>query len=438
MMKDKILNEAVTYLQNYIRLQTVNPPGNELEGARFLKNILDDESIPSQIFEPAANRGNILAVLKGSGEKRPILLLTHIDVVPAEAEHWDVAPFQGTIKEGYIYGRGAIDNKSMGIVELMTIITLKRESLPLKRDIVFLASADEETGGKWGVQWALENIPTLKDAEFALNEGLSVILDDNGIADRYEVSPAQKVLFHLSCRARGSSGHASIPPSDNANVKMIQGLAKVTGWETPFRILPMVKQYFRERAPKQPQNQRIFFEDIERGLKDAAFSRAFLSNRFYNASVRDTVTLTTLRAGSKTNVIPSESLATLDCRLIPGASKDEFLEAVKAKAGEEIEVAIISESQSLPPSPTDTELYRAIQKYAAEHDPGCPVVPLLFPGGTDSRFLREKGMIAYDFRPFRLTEKELMRVHGHNERISIENLRFGMHLMLEIIKELAL
>ena len=438
MISDEILSQAVGHLQNYIKLQTVNPPGNELKGARFLKSILDDESIPSQIFEPAPNRGNILAILKGNGEKRPILLLTHIDVVPAEAHHWDVAPFQGMIREGHIYGRGAIDNKSMGIVELMTLITLKREVAQLKRDIIFLASADEETGGKWGVQWALENIPTLEDVEYALNEGLSVILDDNGVADRYEVSPAQKVLFHLSCMAKGTSGHASIPPSDNANVKMIQGLAKVTGWETPFKILPMVKQYFRERAPRQPQNQRIFFEDIERGLKDAAFSRAFLSNRFYNASVRDTVTLTTLSAGSKTNVIPSESLATLDCRLVPGFPKDEFLRAVREKAGEQIEVDVISESQSLPPSPTDTELYRAIQQYASKKDPGCPVVPLLFPGGTDSRFLREKGIIAYDFRPFRLTEKELMRVHGHNERISIENLRFGMDLMLEIIKEVAL
>jgi len=437
MSKDRFVEETAQYLQEYLRIPTVNPPGNEMEGVRFFKRIFDKESISYEVFEPSANRGSILATLKGDGTRKPLLLLTHIDVVPVEREQWEVNPFGGVIKDGYLYGRGAIDNKSMGIVELMVLLLLKQEKVPLKRDILFFASADEEAGGRWGVQWALDNVPSLKQAEYALNEGLTIILDEDGRPDRYEVSCGQKVFFHLLLKARGRAGHASIPHSDNPNTKLIHGLERVTTWETPYKIIPMVKEYFSKRAPKQPGDKKKWFEDIEKGLMDPSFSKEFASNVFYNAIVRDTVTLTTFHAGNKTNVIPSESIATLDCRLIPGFSKEVFLKEVKERLGNEIEVEVITESQSVPPTPSDTELFRAFERYAAAHDPGCPVVPLLFPGGTDSRFLREKGIAAYDFRPFRLTEQELMRVHGHNERIALENLGFGVRMMAEIVKEIA-
>jgi acetylornithine deacetylase/succinyl-diaminopimelate desuccinylase-like protein len=153
--------------------------------------------------------------------------------------------------------------------------------------------------------------------------------------------------------------------------------------------------------------------------------------------VRDTVVLTVLQGGSKANVIPSESTATFDCRLIPGTSKEEFLEEIRKRVGDEIEVKVSTESQSLSPSPLDTDLHKAIQRYAAENDPGCPVVPLLLPGATDSRFLRDKGIVTYDFCPFRLEEKEMLRVHGNNERVALENLGFGMRMMAEILKEIA-
>jgi acetylornithine deacetylase/succinyl-diaminopimelate desuccinylase-like protein len=199
----------------------------------------------------------------------------------------------------------------------------------------------------------------------------------------------------------------------------------------------MVKEYFSKMAPKQPSDEREYFEDIEKGLRDPSFASWLTSNPIYNATVRDTISLTILQAGSKVNVIPSESTAALDCRLIPGSSKEDFLRRLRGRLGDEIEVEVISESQSLPPSPFDTDLYKIIQKFAGENDPGCPVVPLLLPGATDGRFLREKGIITYDFCPFRLTEKEMLRVHGNNERIALENLRFGMKMMVEILKEIA-
>jgi len=434
---DQLLKEAIHHLQKYLRIDTVNPPGNEMEGARFFKNIFAAESIPCQIFEPSPGRGNLLATLKGNGKKRPILLLNHMDVVPVERERWSFDPFAGITQDGYLYGRGAIDDKSMGIIEMMALFILKREKVPLEKDILFFAAADEETGGKWGVQWAMENVSSLRNSEYALNEGGYVILNETGDPDRYEISNGQKVVFQLRLKARGTSGHGSMPHPDNPNVKLIHALEAVTQWETPYNILPMVKEYFFRMAPKQPPDERKFFEDIEKGLSDPSFSARLTSNPIYNAMVRDTISLTMLQGGSKANVIPSESNATLDCRLIPGSSKKNFLKEIKRRLGEEIEVEGSMEGNPVPPSPFNTDLFQAIQKFAKENDPDCPVVPFLLPGATDSRFLRERGITTYDFCPFRLQEKEIYRVHGNDERIAIENLRFGMKMLVEIIKEVA-
>jgi len=434
---DQLLKEATQYLQEYLRINTVNPPGNEVEGARFFKKILGSESIPCQVFEPSPGRGSLLATLNGNGKKKPMLLLNHMDVVPVEKERWTVDPFAGITQDGYLYGRGALDDKSMGIIEMMALLILKREKVSLQRDILFFAAADEETGGKWGIQWAMENISSLIESEYALNEGGYVILNETGAPDGYEISSGQKIVFQLQLKARGTSGHASMPHPDNPNVKLIHALQSVTEWETPYNVLPMVKEYFFKIAPKQPPDERKYFEDIEKSLGDAPFSKRLTSNPIHNAMVRDTISLTILQGGNKVNVIPSESSATLDCRLIPGSSKENFLKEIKKRLGDEIEVEGKMEGKSLPPSPLNTDLFQAIQKFASENDPGCPVVPLLLPGATDSRYLREKGITTYDFCPFRLPEKEILRVHGNDERIALENLRFGMKMLVEIIKEVA-
>jgi acetylornithine deacetylase/succinyl-diaminopimelate desuccinylase-like protein len=434
---DQLLKEATQHLQDYLRIETVNPPGNEIAGTTFFKNIFDKESISSEVFEPSPGRGNILASLKGDGSKRPILLLSHIDVVPAEREQWELDPFSGIIKDGFLYGRGALDNKSMGIVEMMVFLILKRERVPLKRDILFFATADEETGGKWGVEWAMDNVPSLNESEFALNEGGYITVNDEGRPERYEVSNGQKVLYQLRLRAKGTSGHGSMPHGDNPNVKLVQALDRATRWDIPYSILPMVKEFFQKMAPKQPPEDRRFFEDIERGLADLSFAKRLTSNPVHNAMVRDTISLTILQGGSKANVIPSESTATLDCRLIPGSSKETFSGELRKRLGDEIQIELISESPSLPPSPFSTDLFRAIEKFAVRYDPDCPVVPYLLPGATDSRFLREKGIVSYDFCPFRLSEKEMMRIHGNNERIAVKNLSFGMKAMVEMIKDIA-
>jgi len=434
---DQLLKEATHHLQEYIRINTINPPGSEVEGARFFKKKFDAASIPCQVFEPSPGRGSLLATLKGNGKKRPLLLLNHMDVVPVEKEQWTVDPFAGIIEDGYLYGRGALDDKSMGIIEMMALLILKREKIPLERDILFFAAADEETGGAWGIQWAMENLSSLMESEYALNEGGYVVLNETGAPDRYEISNGQKIVFQLQLKAKGTSGHASMPHPDNPNVKLIHALERVTKWETPYIILPMVKEFFLKMAPKQSPDERKIFEDIEKGLNDPSLSVKLTANPIYNAMVRDTISLTILQGGSKANVIPSESTATLDCRLIPGSSKENFLKEIRKRLGDEIEVEGKMEGKSLPPSPFNTDLFQAIQKFASKNDPDCPVVPFLLPGATDSRFLRERGITTYDFCPYRLPEKEILRVHGNDERIAIENLRFGMRMLVEMIKEVA-
>jgi acetylornithine deacetylase/succinyl-diaminopimelate desuccinylase-like protein len=434
---DHILEEATDLFRQYLRINTVNPPGNEIEGARFFQKVFDKESIPCQVFEPSPGRGNFLAALKGTGAKKPVLLLNHMDVVPVEKDKWEIDPFEGVIKDGYVYGRGALDDKSMGIAEMMVLLILRRENVPLKRDILFFAANGEETAGEWGTRWAIANLPVLGEAGIALNEGGYVILNEDGTPDRYEISSGQKVIFQLRLKTAGTPGHASMPMADNPNVKLVRALDALTRWETPFTVLPMVKEYFHNLAPKQPLERRLHFEDVEKGLRDPSFSSWLTSNPAYNAMVRNTLSLTVMKAGSKVNVVPSDSTALIDCRLIPGTSKESFLNEIKERLGGEVEVEVISESDSHPPSPFDTDLYKAIERFATRNDPGCPVVPHLLPGGTDARYLRMKGMTVYDFCPFRLTEKEMLRIHGNNERISLENLKFGIRLMTEVIKEIS-
>jgi acetylornithine deacetylase/succinyl-diaminopimelate desuccinylase-like protein len=239
---------------------------------------LEEESLgptPSlRNLEPSPGRGSLLATLKGNGKKRPILILSHIDVVPVEREKWEVDPFAGIIKDGYLYGRGTLDDKSMGIVAMMALLILKREKASLTRDILFLAAADEETRGRWGVEWGVENIPRLKECEYAINEGGHIMLNKDGSPNRYEISSGQKVIYQLKLKAQGTSGHASMPTPDNPNLKLLRALEAITSWETPFNILPMVREYCLKLAPKQPPEDRKFFEDIEKGLKDPAFSNA--------------------------------------------------------------------------------------------------------------------------------------------------------------------
>jgi acetylornithine deacetylase/succinyl-diaminopimelate desuccinylase-like protein len=435
-----VRDEATEILSNYIRINTTNPPGNEMEAARYLEGILRREGIESSIYEPARRRANLMAVVPGEKRGNALVLLNHMDVVPVEKDKWDLNPFGGIVKDGYIHGRGAIDMKGKGVAELMAVLLLKRYKIPLKRDVIFLATADEETGGRWGAKWMLEREPRLKEAVCVLNEGGCILIRENGALDHYEIATAQKVVAQFSLKATGKTGHGSMPHRDSAAVKLIRALNRLVEWETPFIVIPLVKHYFATLAKVRSPEEAKGYHDIEEALRDPAFAEAFTANSQYNAMVRNTLTPTILKAGQKINVIPSMATAAFDCRILPGTSgKDFFAQLRKVIGDEEIVIAPLPEFESiaLPPSPLDNELYQAIERVAQRKDPGCMVTPFLITGATDSRFFREIGVPCYDFSPFRLRQEDMKLVHGHNERISIENLGFASEVIFEIVCEVA-
>jgi acetylornithine deacetylase/succinyl-diaminopimelate desuccinylase-like protein len=435
-----VRDEAVEILRSYIRINTTNPPGNEMEAARYLEGILRKEGVETIIYEPVPLRANLMAVITGKKKDRPLILLNHMDVVPAESDKWSLDPFGGIIKDGYIYGRGAIDMKAKGVAELMALLLLKRYQIPLKRDVIFLATADEEVGGRWGVKWMLEREPHLKEAACVLNEGGCILVREDGELDHYEIATAQKVVAQFMVKARGRTGHGSMPHQDSATVKLIRVLNRLTEWETPLEVIPLVKEYFFNLTKVEGADNVAEYRDIEEALRDPVFTKAFIANPQYNAMVRNTLTPTILKAGQKINVIPSEAKAAFDCRILPGTSSKTFFARLREIIGDN-EIAITPlpefENNPLPPSPTNNELYNAIERVAQSKDPGCIVTPFLITGATDSRFFREIGIPCYDFSPFRLRQEDLKLVHGHNERISVENLGFASEVIFEIVHEVA-
>ncbi|MCK5553440.1 MAG: M20/M25/M40 family metallo-hydrolase [Deltaproteobacteria bacterium] len=435
---ERVTQEGVTHLREYIRIDTTNPPGNEMEAALFLKGILEKESISCTVFNPHPGRANLMATLSGDGSKKPLILLNHMDVVAAERDKWEVDPFGGVMRDGYIYGRGALDNKGMGIAQLIAFLMLKRSHIALSRDIIFLALGDEEMGGRLGARWMLENVPQLKEAEYVLNEGGGVIVDEGGNLEYYEISTVQKVVFPIKVRASGLSGHGSIPQPDGATEKLVDALGRLAKWRPLFRVIPLVQEYFSNIAPVKWPHKVNRFRNLAKSLQDEFFAGEFTANPIHNAMVRDTIALTVIRAGTKANIIPSEGEAILDCRLIPGSSKEDFLEEVRGlirETGAEVEVK--SEAKPIPPSPLDTDLFRAITTVARRRDPNCIVAHPLLPGATDSRHFREQGVVCYDFSPFRLSQSDLLRIHGHNERLTTENLSFAIRLLYEILGEVS-
>ena len=250
---DALAREAGAWLQEYLRVNTVNPPGNETEGARWLQQVLGREGIAAEIFESAPGRGNLYARLPGTGARRPLILLSHIDVVPATASEWQVDPFSGTVRDGHIWGRGAVDMKGQAIVEVATLIALKRRGVPLSRDIILVANADEETGST-GSQWfTKEKRELIADAELLLNEGGGNRVDERGKTVYYGLNTGEKIPFWLRLTARGRPGHGSQPTPDNPVARLARVLGRIAAWETPLTVTPPALAYFQAAVESYPE-----------------------------------------------------------------------------------------------------------------------------------------------------------------------------------------
>jgi acetylornithine deacetylase/succinyl-diaminopimelate desuccinylase-like protein len=426
-------DEAVTLLSDVIKIDSTNPPGNEEAVAQFVQDFLKREGLNSEIFLSAPGRGNIMATIEGKRRGRPIILLSHSDVVPAKEEEWDVPPFSGIVKGGFIYGRGAIDMKSQLAVMLLAFVALKREGVTPENDIVFLATADEEVGGTMGAEYMFEKVKGLADAQFVLSEGGCLIEEDGFV--HAQVSVAEKKICQFMIRAAGTGGHASMPHNDNANDKVVRAANRIISYDIPFRPTKIVTKYL-DGLLKGKRVGGIVYETLSKALRSTSFRKFIKNHPVYNALLRNTVTLTMLKGGEKVNVIPTESAVQFDSRILPNEDHETFLRRIQRVAGIDVEVVSTAKGDSLPSS-FNTPYFSAISKVVKRIKGDVPVLPFVTTGATDLRYFRRLGIPAYGFFPMTLSKDELFRMHGVNERISVENVAESLEATLGIVRALA-
>ena len=433
-------DEAARLLSEYLRINTTNPPGNEIAAARWLAGVLQREGIEAQVFEPAPGKANLYARLRGDGSARPIILLNHMDVVLASPEYWSVEPFSGVIKDGSVWGRGALDMKGEGIAQLMTLLILKRAQIPLQRDIIFLATADEEVGAGVGAAWVVEHHPELiRDAEFLLNEGGTTRADGRGGVDYYGIGTTEKSPFWLDVTVRGTAGHGSRPTPDNPVHRLVRALARVSEWRTPIVVTPAVERYFRDLATvERDSSYKRWFADIRAAVRDSAALRAITSDIAYNALLRNTISITGVKGSDKTNVIPPLATAAIDVRLLPGQEPGAFLAELLRVIGDTA-VSVKPQGPNWPAteSSTETEMFRAITAVARARHPSALVTTPMLAGFTDSHYFRRLGIASYGLGPFPLTQPDSRGVHGNDERVSLSALRFGVRFYYDVVVRVA-
>jgi acetylornithine deacetylase/succinyl-diaminopimelate desuccinylase-like protein len=441
---DAVGRETVELLRQYLMLDTTNPPGNETVGARFLEEVLGRAGIVSEIAESAPGRGNLVARLRGDGSEGGIVLHHHIDVVYAEPRYWSVDPFGGVIQDGFLYGRGALDMKSTGILHLAGMLAIKRAGVRLKRDLILLATADEEAGSRFGAQWVAEQRREwLSGAEYALSE-LGGIYPEGGPAGGRRapfasIVTSEKTGLPLRLTARSEPGHGSMPWPDTAPNRLIRALGRLLEAERPLRVLPEIQEYFERLGSVMPGDAGKGYEDLARSLGDAAFRGAFLADRHQAAMLRTTFAVTMLRGSEKRNVIPPEASADVDCRMLHGDDPEEIVAWVReVVADPRVEVSLVNPPPKIPnASPPDTPLYKALGEALRRRAPGAVVAPDILVGFTDNWVFRNCGLHGYGFSPFMLEESEWRRVHGNDERISLENLHEGVRCHTELLLEMA-
>ena len=410
--------EAIQTIQSYVRINTSNPPGDVTKAADFLMGIFEREGIQARRFESAPGRSIVLARLTGSGAAKPILLLHHMDVVPTDPSRWQHDPFGGEIADGKIWGRGSIDMKGLGVVQLMAFLSLKRQHVALDRDVILMAVPDEEVGGALGAQWMRANHYAEIDPEY--------ILDEGGFGSRdlfapgklvFGISVAEKKIMWLKLRAEGVAGHGSQPHDKNPNDRMIRALARLLGEPMPtsaFSVLDTMKARVGALAP----------------------------NKFNNAIQHSTISITSFRSGvgdpPKVNVIPSVAEATLDCRVLPGTTKDQWLAEIRRRLGDpEVRIEIINEGDDPVVTTQDSSFYKALEAAVKRMYPDAILTPMVVPYGTDSNGFRPRGVKSYGFTPVIVPAEAAMSMHGDAEYLPLDAVGPAIQILFEALKATA-
>ncbi len=430
---DRFAQQGVERLSQYLQIDTINPPGNESRGVEFLSRILEESKVPYETAESAPGRGNLWAKLEG-GDRPALVLLHHIDVVPANRKYWSFDPLSGEIKNGYVYGRGAIDTKGLGIAQLQAFLALKQSGLKLNRDVLLIATADEEAGGFFGAGWLVKEKPEIfKNVGYLLNEGGSTRTFGDRRAVLVEVT--QKVPLWLKLTSYGRPGHGSSPQVQTSVTRLVRGLKRISETEFPVEVIDPVKQMFEAMAPFVGEYDRKRYANMgDIGRDENYLLRLKLSNPGAHALLRNTCSITRLEGSSKINVVPAEAHAEIDCRLLPNQNPDAFIQDLK-KIINDNEISIEKIMVFTPAvSKTNTPLFDTITS-VSESVFGAPVVPTVSTGFTDSHFFRDLGITSYGYSPFAFRPDEFAGVHGNDERVSVRNIVEGIKTFYSVLED---
>jgi len=441
----EIEEEVTNLLSDLIHINTTNPPGNETEAAKYLAKSLEKDGFKCELFESAPGRGSVITRLNGTGEKPKLLLLSHLDVVAANSKEWSVDPFGGVVKDGFVWGRGALDMKSMTAIEVMVLKLLKRNNVKLKGDVILAATADEERGGEAGAGWLVRNYPEKVQAEYVLNEGGGLAIPI-GTRSIYKIQTAEKGIYWFKIKAKGRPGHGSIPSAaDNAIMRMNKVIDTLGNYRAKITLVPTVKQFLTEIAKENPTVQQAVTlilqnPDSADQILDMLAQMDPAMAEEIRASLRMTVTPTMINGGVKENIIPSECETVFDCRILLGQTPADAMNEIKGLLKDvEMEKLEFETIQANEPSesPSATPLYELIVNVLKEFEPNCATAPILLTGGTDSRFFRRVGSVCYGFQPLKadMPYGEMLKsIHGIDERISINNLVFGTSVLYNIVE----
>ncbi|MGB6877640.1 MAG: M20/M25/M40 family metallo-hydrolase [Candidatus Acidiferrales bacterium] len=437
----KLNQDALGWLQGLIRINTVNPPGNELVAAKYIADILQKEGIASEIDQSTPGRGILIARLSATAvpdPSRALLLMGHLDVVGVDKSKWQVDPFAAVIQGGYLYGRGAIDDKGMLVAEIAVLVALKRANVPLDRDVILLAEGDEEQAGEAGMKFAVDKYWQKIAAGFALNEGGNVTLKD-GKVQYIGVQAAEKVPVNVIVTANGTSGHGSVPLPNNPIVLLSSAISKIAAYQTPFQLTPVTEAYFEQLATVEDPEIGKWMRALDSPVRaDLAEEKVAAASPVWNAMVRDTIAPTMLQAGIRPNVVPSEAQATLNVRLLPGNSIDALLLKFRDIVNNNPQITFQADTsigEAAPSSSLDSALFKTIQQASSEEFPNTPVIPMMSTVATDSTDLRLRNVQAYGLLPFPLTDEDALRMHADNERIPLDSFNKGVEYLYRIVAD---
>jgi acetylornithine deacetylase/succinyl-diaminopimelate desuccinylase-like protein len=436
--EDPLDAEAQRILADYLRIDTSNPPGNETAGAKFLQQILAKEGIETQLLGSDPKRQSLYARLRSGSSEKALVLMHHIDVVPVAPNDWTKPPFAGVESGGYLFGRGALDIKSLGVAELMAMVELKRRKTPLRRDVIFFAVADEEAGGLRGCKELLERHPELfADAGYVLNEGGY----NETITDKvtfWGIETQQKLPLWLRVDVKGAPGHGAAPPDDGGTIaRLVAALANVRAIATPYRMTPEARRYFAAvEKTKRDYRGDAMRKALQGPLDPVDLERALSPG--YRALLRDTIAITGISGGTSINSLPAHASADLDIRLLPDTPPETMIAAVRdavAKgAGKHASVEVLVSAERVPESSADTELYRLLARELQKAEPESKLATTLGGGTSDSRFFRAKGFVAYGIAPFKVNYYDADSVHARDERIRVRFFLEGTRLMRTIVR----